>query len=197
MNPKVDEYIKKQNNWQNELKLLRSIVLQLPLEEEIKWGAPAYLYKNKNIIGIAAFKNYCGLWFHQGVFLKDEAKLLINAQKDKTKGLRQMHFKSINEIDTTLVKTYILEAIENCEAGKEIKPKKNTSPVTIPKELKVKFKNDESLKQSFLVLTQSCQREYCNYIIEAKREETKLRRLDKIIPMIKEKKGLNDKYKNC
>ena len=31
----------------------------------------------------------------------------------------------------------------------------------------------------------------------AKREETRLARLEKIIPMIKQGIGLNDKYKNC
>ena len=41
------------------------------------------------------------------------------------------------------------------------------------------------------------QREYSEYIIEAKREETKQKRVEKIIPMIKIGAGLNDKYKNC
>lgn len=195
MNSKVDDYIKKQSNWQKELLLLRSLLLKFPLVEEIKWGAPAYLFNNKNIIGIAAFKNYCGLWFHQGVFLKDKANVLINAQKDITKGLRQMRFESIDAIDEKLVTAYIFEAIENAKAGKEIKPKRKTTPVLIPKELKNAFLDDELLKKSFFEFTQSCQREYCEYISEAKKEETKMRRLEKIIPMIKEKKGLNDQYK--
>ena len=46
----------------------------------IKWGAPKYVYKNKNIVGLAAFKNYCGLWFFQGGLLKDDHKVLMNAQ---------------------------------------------------------------------------------------------------------------------
>ncbi len=63
--------------------------MELPLEETIKWNMPAYLYKNKNIIGMAAYKNYFGLWFHQGVFFKDEERVLVNAQENKTKTLRE------------------------------------------------------------------------------------------------------------
>lgn len=69
--------------------------------------------------------------------------------------------------------------------------------VIIPDELKAEFKINTSLKNSFNKLTNSCQREYTNYIIEAKRAQTKLSRIQKIIPMILENKGLHDQYKNC
>ena len=74
---KVSQYIKDKNKWTQELELLRSVLLELPFQEEIKWGSPSYAYKGKNIVGMSAFKNYVGLWFHQGVFLKDKAKLKI------------------------------------------------------------------------------------------------------------------------
>ena len=54
-----------------------------------------------------------------------------------------------------------------------------------------------SLANQFKSLTLSKQREYAEYITEVKREETKLNRLQKIIPMIEKGIGLNDKYKNC
>ena len=197
MNSKVDDYINSQSKWQKELEILRATLLELPLEEDIKWGIPAYIYKKKNILGLSAFKNYCGIWFHHGVFLKDEANLLINAQKDKTKGLRQMRFTSLKEIDTELVKLYVLEAIDNSEAGKEIKPKKNTNPVIVPDELKYQFSKSEKLKSIFNEFSTSKKREFCEYISSAKREETKLKRMEKIIPMILNRVGLNDKYRNC
>ena len=62
--------------------------------------------------------------------------------------------------------------------------------------LNVLSKNNE-LKQAFEKLSASCKREYCEHISEAKREATKTKRLEKIIPMILEQKGLHDKYKNC
>ena len=197
MNRKVDEYIASQKEWKKELIALRKILSELPLQEEIKWGIPAYIYKNKNILGMSAFKNYCGLWFHHGVFLKDELQLLINAQKDKTKDLRQMRFNSIEEMDLDIIKQYVIEAIENAEAGREIKPKRNTKTIIIPEELQKELSSNNELKNCFNDFTLSKQREFCEYISSAKRGATKQSRLEKVIPLILNKKGLYDKYKNC
>lgn len=44
----------KVNNWREELELLRQIVLETGLKEEIKWGAPVYTHQGKNIISVSA-----------------------------------------------------------------------------------------------------------------------------------------------
>ncbi|WP_420553382.1 YdeI/OmpD-associated family protein [Tenacibaculum aiptasiae] len=197
MNEKVVQYITDKNNWTQELNLLRSVLIELPLEETIKWGSPVYVYKGKNIVGMSAFKNYCGLWFFQGSFLKDDQKVLENAQEGKTKAMRQWRFYKIEEIDVDLLKSYVLEAIKNSEEGKELKPKRNTKPLIIPDELQSELDKDEKLKESFEKFTLSKKREFSDHISEAKREATKLKRLEKIIPMILNGVGLYDKYKNC
>ena len=190
----VDDYIASSTQWQDALNKLREIMLSTGLEETVKWGVPVYTFSGKNIVGLAAFKNYVGIWFYQGVFLKDAKKMLVNAQEGKTKALRQWRFNSIEEINEDLVKTYVFEAIENQKQGKELKPERKKDLI-IPPELKDVFKQNQDLADQFDTLTLSCKREYAEYISEAKREETKVRRLEKIIPMIMEKTGLNDKYK--
>ena len=90
----VLDYIEKHQTYMKELVLLRDILNNTDLEETIKWGAPCYTINGKNIVGMAAFKSYIGLWFHQGVFLKDLKKVLINAQEGTTKALRQWRFKN-------------------------------------------------------------------------------------------------------
>ena len=197
MNDKVTQYITDKNTWTQELNLLRSVLLELPLEEAVKWSAPVYVYKNKNILGLSAFKNYCGLWFFQGSFLKDDKKVLENAQEGKTKAMRQWRFYKLEEIDVSLVKEYVLEAIQNSEEGKELKPKRNTKPLIIPIELQLELDKNQVFQESFEKFTLSKKREYADYISEAKREATKLKRLEKIIPMILSGVGLHDKYKNC
>ena len=158
---------------------------------------PTYCLNGKNVLGIGAFKEHFCLWFHNGVFLKDKFNLLINAQENKTKALRQMRFKSNEEINETVVLAYVKEAIENQRLGKEIKPKRKTKTVTIPVELSFVLKANKELNISFKALTPGKQRDYCEYVSEAKREATKQSRLEKIIPMIIAGVGLNDKYKNC
>lgn len=197
MNSKVTKYIEDKDKWTQELNLLRSVLSKLPFEETIKWGAPVYVYKGKNILGMSAFKNYVGIWFFQGHFLKDEAKLLMNAQEGKTKAMRQWRFDSLEQIDVDLVKTYALEAIDNSDKGLEIKPQRNKKPLVIPSELEVKLNEDEKLKAKFNEFSLSKQREFAEHIVSAKREATKLSRLEKIIPMILNGIGLHDKYKNC
>ncbi|CAL2084486.1 YdeI/OmpD-associated family protein [Tenacibaculum sp. 190524A05c] len=195
MNDKVTRYIVNQEKWAQELQLLRSFLLELDLVEDIKWGMPAYIYKNKNIIGISAFKNYFGMWFHQGVFLKDEKKLLINAQEGKTKAMRQWRFNSIDELDKKTLQEYVLEAMKNVELGKEIKPQRNKKPLIIPPQLLTVLDNNNQLKEKFESLSLTKKREFTEYISEAKREATKESRLQKIIPMIQSGIGLNDKYR--
>lgn len=195
MDNRVTDYIEKKAAWSEELKILRSIFSELPLEETIKWGAPYYMNNGKNIMGMAAFKAYFGIWFMQGALLKDEQKKLINAQEGKTSALRQWRFNSKEEIDVDLIKAYILEAIENQQQGKEIKPKKK--PLVIPELLQQAFGADQELKEKYEAFTLGKKRDYADYISEAKREATKRSRLEKIIPMIKSGIGLYDKYKNC
>lgn len=193
----VEEYIESSSKWKDGLEELRKILLKTEFIETLKWGIPAYTINGKNVAGIAGFKDYFGIWFFNGVFLKDEDKVLMNAQEGKTKAMRQWRFKTTDQLDEKLILKYATEAIENQKLGKEIKPERKKKETIIPKELEDVLKPNLDLKKCFDALSPYKQREYCEYIMTAKRDATKLSRLDKIIPMIKEGKGLNDKYKNC
>ena len=191
----IEEFIEG-NQWRTELDKLRQLILTTELKEEIKWGAPIYTINGKNVLGLGGFKSYFGIWFHQGALLKDDAKLLISAQEGVTKALRQMRFNSIEEIDEKTIINYIHEAIENQKAGKEVK-KSPPKILVIPSELETILKENTALNKMFGSLTPYKQREYADHIGGAKREETRLNRLDKALPMILAGKGLHDKYKNC
>ena len=192
----VDEFINHFTRWNEELKLLRSTLLKSGLEESVKWGMPAYTYQNKNIVGIGAFNSYVGLWFHQGVFLKDEQKKLMNAQENKTKAMRQWRFNHCEEIDEKLILKYVKEAIQNQIDGKEIKPKRTNKTLIIPAILQKALDSNSDLISKFESLSPGKKREFADYISTAKRESTKTSRLSKIIPMILSGIGLNDQYKS-
>ncbi|GAA0744509.1 YdeI/OmpD-associated family protein [Gaetbulibacter jejuensis] len=192
----VEEYIEVNSHFSDALTLLRDLINSTQLDESLKWSAPVYSLNGKNVVGLGAFKQHFGIWFFNGVFLKDEQQLLVNAQ-EKTKALRQMRFESIEDIDKAAVLAYVKEAIENQKLGKELKPERKGKTVIIPKELSTVLKVNSELNTSFKALTPGKQREYCEYIESAKREATKQTRLDKITPMILKGVGLHDKYKNC
>lgn len=195
---KVDEYIQKKTQWSKELGIIRKILNNSELGENYKWSVPVYTINGKNVIGLAGWKKYFGIWFFQGVFLKDKHQILINAQEDKTKGLRQLRYHSIEDIDETILREYIEEAIQNQKDGLEIKAERTKKKdITIPPELLQQFSNVENLEKAFNKLTPGKQKDYAEHIASAKQEKTKLSRLEKITPMILEGKGLHDKYKNC
>ena len=108
-----------------------------------------------------------------------------------------MRFESVNDINKNIVLAYVKEAIENQKLGKEIKPDKTKTALVVPDALKLEFKNNPNLKSCYNSITHYKQKEYCEYISEAKREATVASRLEKIKPMILKGIGLNDKYKNC
>ncbi|WP_298533254.1 DUF1801 domain-containing protein [uncultured Algibacter sp.] len=193
----VDEYIEENLQFNEALKILRAIILSTELEETIKWNYPVYTLKNKNVLSLGAFKNHFCIWFFNGVFLKDHLNVLQNAQEGKTKAMRQMRFKNINDINSHVVLAYVKEAIENQKQGIEIKADRSKKIVIIPEELKKVLNSNNTSKLAFNKLSNSKQREYCEHINSAKREVTKQTRLDTIIPMILEGMGLNDKYRNC
>jgi uncharacterized protein YdeI (YjbR/CyaY-like superfamily) len=181
------------NAWKSELRLLGEILKSTGLEETTKWGGPVFVSEGKNIVGIGAFKSYFGLWFYQGALLRDKQKKLINAQEGVTKALRQWRFQSAEEIDANLIKAYVAEAIELAKSGKSIKPDRN-KPLEIPTELTKALSKNKAAKASFEKLSLSKRRDYAEYISKAKQEATKLRRLEKVLPMIEAGLGLNDKY---
>lgn len=58
-----EEYIASNKAWQQSLIMLRDILLSTQMTETVKWGVPVYTFLGKNIVGIAAFKSYAGLFF--------------------------------------------------------------------------------------------------------------------------------------
>lgn len=193
---KISTYIEKQSRWSSQLKELRTLFNKTELVEEVKWGSPTYTLNGKIVAGFAGFKNHYAIWFHQGVFLKDPHNRLLNAQEGKTKALRQWRFEEGDNIPESEVLSYLQESIENCLAGKELKPLQKKK-VVLPPILKEAFDKDPVLKQAFTSLTPGKQREYAEHIGSAKREATQEKRLSVAIPLILNGKGLYDKYKNC
>jgi len=181
------------SQWEEELLQLKSIIDKTELTETTKWGGPVYVYEKKNVVGIGGFKDYFTIWFFNGVFLKDEKKKLINAQEDRTKSLRQWRFTSKEEINEKEILEYIAEAIENEKQGKIIKPSKKEA--IISELLEKEMIQNPALATAFQKFSPYKQYEFLEYIESAKQEKTKLARIEKVIPMILENIGLNDKYR--
>lgn len=89
---------------------------------------------------------------------------------------------------------YIREAIEIEKKGLKIKPEKHRS-IPVSELLNKELEKNADLKKSFENLTSGRQKEYALYINDARRETTRLSRIEKIKPLILKGFGLNEKYK--
>ena len=193
---KVEAYYAKEHHFKEGIEILRALALKANAEETFKWQAPVYGINGKNVFWIARFKNHFGVGFFNGVFLGDPKNVLINVQKEKTMAMRHWHFKSIEEIDQKGVLDYILESLENQRKGLVLAPaKKKKNKAVIPELLKAALNKNSKANSSFEKLSPYKKVEYAEYIETAKQEKTKLSRLEKIMPMIAEGKGLNDMYR--
>lgn len=191
----VEDYIRELPEWRAEIEQLREILLSSGLTEAIKWGAPCYAHQGRNVVGIASFKSWFGLWFHQGALLADDAGVLINAQEGKTRALRQWRMTSAKDIKATVVRRYVNESVANINAGREIRARTSSS-IEIPKQLSSALRRTKGATAAFRELRPGLKREYAEFIASAKREDTKTRRIEKILPMILAGCGLNDRYRS-
>lgn len=192
-NEQVEAFLQQDSQWQQEYQYLRQLIFeQTELEEAYKWMHPCYTLNNKNVVLIHGFKNYVALLFHKGAILEDKYHTLIQ-QTDKVQAARQLRFTSLEEIKerTDEIKYYLDEAIKAEKAGKKVEMKK-TEDYIIPKELEEAFEKMPQLGSSFYKLTPGRQRQYIHHISQAKRSETRKKRVDKYIDQILAGKGMYD-----
>ena len=192
MNVAVNWYFDKAKKWQQEIMLLRTIILNCQLSEELKWGVPTYTYKNSNIVLIHTFKEYCAILFPKGVLLKDKEGVLIQ-QTENVQSARQIRFTSIQEIDTLkpVIKDYTLEACKLDDLGLKVTLKK-TIDYKIPEELQSKLDKTPALKTAFEALTPGRKRAYIFYFSQPKQSKTRSTRVEKYTQQILKGKGLDD-----
>lgn len=181
----------KVHQWQNELSLLRKILLDTPLSETIKWGVPCYTYNQKNVVILAAFKNYVALSFFKGELLNDNYNLLEKSGENSSSG-RVIKFTNLEKIleNSIQIQEYILQAIEIEKTGKSVV--KTKTEISYPDELLEKFKENSDFAQAFLKLTPGRQRGYIIYFTQPKQIKTRYLRIEKCISKIMEGKGLNE-----
>lgn len=190
--PKVNAFIAKAKNWQEEFSLLREIALSCELNEDLKWGQPCYTLDNANVVLIHGFKEYCAILFFKGALVGDPQNILVQ-QTENVQAARQIRFTSAAQIKKmkATIKTYIRAAIDVEKAGLSVEFKK-TEEFLVPEEFQQTLDKTPGLKDAFEALTPGRQRGYLLHFSSAKQSKTRESRVEKCIPMIFDGLGLND-----
>jgi uncharacterized protein YdeI (YjbR/CyaY-like superfamily) len=192
MNPKVNHFIEKSNQWQDSFKKLRNLALSTKMDEDLKWGVPCYTINDKNVLLIHGFKEYCAILFTKGALMKDPNHMLIQ-QTENVQAARQMRFTNIDQINEVedIIKSYIIEAINIEKAGLKVELKKETELV-YPEEFQDILNQNPALEQAFNQLTPGRKRAYNLFFTAPKQAKTRISRIEKSISDILNGKGLND-----
>ncbi|MEG9437063.1 YdeI/OmpD-associated family protein [Edaphobacter sp. HDX4] len=198
--PRVDAYINKSAPFaQPVLTHLRELVHKvLPdIEEDIKWSMPFFTYHGQMFGNLAAFKAHCSFGLF-GAAMRD----LLKKDGFDSDGMGSLgKIATARDLPTDKVLTgYIRQAAAFIDEGSKTmtRPRMAAKPAPeIPVELAAALKKNKVAQKVFDGFSVSCQREYTEWIAEAKRAETKEKRIVQAVEWIAEGKQRNWKYQNC
>jgi uncharacterized protein YdeI (YjbR/CyaY-like superfamily) len=197
--PNVDEYIAKAADFAQPILLhLRNLVHQAcpDVKETIKWGFPCFELKGI-FCCMAAFKNHCTFTFWKASVMQDAHKIFSvvgNTAMGQLGKIRQL----ADLPSEAILLDYLKEAVQLNEKGIKVKDNKKTTQnkeLEIPDYFKEALQENEKAKNNFDAFSFSNKKEYINWLIEAKSEETLHKRMTTAIEWISEGKGKNWKYK--
>lgn len=196
-NPAVDAYIAKSAEFaQPILKKLRTLIHKAcpDVVETMKWSSPFFDYQGP-LIGMPAFKQHVNLVFWKGSLLSDPAKLLAGDKAMMNGCVIQL--RSLDDLPADkILLTYFAEAVALNEQGIKVPARKKTPkpPMEMPAGFQSALNKARPAKAAFEALSPSHQREYLEWILDAKQPATRERRIARAIEQLTEAKSLHWKY---
>jgi uncharacterized protein YdeI (YjbR/CyaY-like superfamily) len=195
-NPAVDAYIAKAAPFARPiLEKIRALFHKAcpDIEETMKWSFPHFEYQG--VVGsMCAFKAHAAFGFWKASLMKDPHGLLTGVG-DSAMGRNNITDVSELPADKVLLE-YIREAVElNRQGVKVEKPKKEKKPeVEVPDYFLAALKKNKKALATFETFSPSARREYVEWIVDAKQEATRQKRLVQAVEWIAEGKKRNWKY---
>ena len=196
--PQFDAYIAKARPFARPiLETLRERVHELApgVEEAMKWSAPSFMYGGKILANMAAFNEHAsfGFWQHAMVMGADVerdgmgsfGKMTVPADVPSKKTLAPLVKRAMQLID---------EGVKTPGVRKTTEPKPQAEPTP---EFAAALKKNAAARKTLAGFSPSAQREYIDWIAEAKREETRDKRIAQALEWLAEGKQRHWKYQNC
>jgi len=200
--PRIDAYIAKAQPFAQPIleKLRQSVHEAVPeVEETMKWSMPFFMYKGIILGNMAAFKQHCSF----GIWKENVQPLMKEGVEARGGGMGSLG-KLTSEKDLPATKDFkavLVEATRKIDTGERDKnwsrPKKAPKPeAEVPEALAAALKKNKTAAKNFEAMSPSCKREYCEWIADAKRDETRTNRVATAIEWIAEGKQRHWKYQN-
>jgi uncharacterized protein YdeI (YjbR/CyaY-like superfamily) len=194
--PRIDAYIARQADFARPILVyLRETVHDAcpDCEETLKWSSPSFMYKGKILAGFAAFKAHATFGYWSG-------SQVLDASPEQQSAMGQFgRLTSLADLPSraTLVEL-THKAMKLIDDGvKPIRNKTVKAPFSVPQDLRAAIDAVPAAKATFDGFPPSQQREYADWVGEAKRDETRARRLALSVEWLAQGKRRNWKYENC
>jgi uncharacterized protein YdeI (YjbR/CyaY-like superfamily) len=195
--PRIDAYIARQADFARPiLEHLRAAVHSAcpEAEETLKWSMPHFLYKGDILAGMAAFKAHAtfGFW---------RAKDVVGETGAEREAMGQFgRLTSLDDLPADNVLAALIgKAMALAGSGeKRPRPVKHPKPeLSTPDDLTAALDGNPAARVTFDGFPPSCRRDYVEWVVEAKRPETRAKRISQAIEWMAEGKRRNWKYENC
>ena len=193
--PRVDAYIAKSADFARPIleEIRARVHAACPqVEETIKWGMPSFVHAGAILCGMAAFKQHASFGYWKHALVMGEAERDGMGSYGRLASVRDLPPKTRMQAD-------LRKAMKLNEDG--VKPERRKSAPRpapeVPDELASALEKNKAAKATFDAFAPGCRREYIEWIVEAKREETRAKRLAQALEWMAQGKRRNWKYENC
>ena len=195
--PRVDAYIGQQADFARPiLTHIRAMVHAgcADADEAIKWGFPHFVYKGKNLASMAAFKAHATLGFWYG----DKAKETGSDNRAMGQFGRLTSLADLppdSELADLIAQSMAL--IESGAKPEMFRNRKARAPIDVPPELQSAIDANAAASSVWADFSPGKKRDYAEWIVEARRDDTRAKRIAQAVEWIAEGKERHWKYKNC
>ncbi len=197
-NPEVDTYIAQAAPFARPIlkRLRKAFHRGCPeIEEKIKWGVPYFDFQGP-VVGMAAFKQHVSFGFWKSKLMEDPAGILGD---DPAASMCNTKIRTVDELpDEDVLVAYVVQAVKLNIEGKKLPKNKGAAKVApdVPNDLARALRSNSAAKKTFEKFSPSHQREYIEWINEAKQQTTRERRLVSAIEWMSAGKSRNWKYES-
>jgi hypothetical protein len=193
--PRIDAYIAGQAEFARPvLDHLRAAVHAAcpDAEEGIRWGMPAFLVGGRILANMAAFKAHAtfGFWRGGGVVAEGATRDAMG-QFGRLASISDL--PPAAELDALIRKAAgLARAGPPPRAGKPARPE-----LAAPEDLRAALHAEPDAAATFYGFPPGCRREYVEWVTEAKRPETRARRIAEAVAWMAQGRRRNWRYENC
>ena len=205
--PRIDAYIEGAAPFaQPILSHVRDLVHEAcpQVEETVKWGMPTFVHAGGILCGMAAFKRHASFGFWKHALVVGEGGQADTAPGDDRPRDGMGSYGNLASLkDLPPKKTllaHIRKAMKLNEDGVKAPARRKSAPKPPPEapaDLVIALEKNKAAQAAYDAFPPGCKREYVEWIVEAKREETRAKRLAQAVEWMAEGKRRNWKYENC